>query len=181
MSARVQGFLNKFGYLALLGFAAIMLTGPVIALMALAFSIVVGFFSVLLPFAVMGLILWLPIRAVTDSPSEAWREASEAVQKVWRNVLEPPYLWFRRFFAWIKTSSNSTRTFSMQIGGILLETICGAAVGAMIGVAAEMGKETIETDAALCAAVGAAIGLFVGFSRIQRNAAVLAEEPAIVT
>jgi hypothetical protein len=157
---------RKFGYLAFMGVAALLLAGPVIALLSLVISLVLAAFSILLPFAVIGLLLWVPIRILSGNRGKGWAEAREAVGAVWRSVLRPPLQFGKRLCSWIGASFGSSRGRAQQVGGILMETCCGAAVGALLGVAAGMGTDGMFVDGGRAAAVGAVVGLFVGFTRI---------------
>jgi hypothetical protein len=157
---------RKFGYFAFMGVAALILAGPVIALLSLVISLILAVLSILVPFAVIGLLIWLPIRILSGNPSKAWTEARKAGGVLWRSVLRPPLQLGKRLFSWFGNAFGASRGRAQQVGGILMETTCGAAVGALLGVAAGMGKEEMYADAGLAAAVGAVVGLFVGFTRI---------------
>lgn len=59
-------------FLAAVGFLAVILVGPVIAVISVAVSLALSALAVLLPFALVGLVLWVPYQILSRNPATAW-------------------------------------------------------------------------------------------------------------
>src|SRR5207253_7927805 len=86
-AARVFG---KIAYLALIGFLAILLTGPIIAVFSALFSLVVAILSVLVPFALIGVLIWLPWRLCAKGRSAALEDMAKARRIMRARVIQVP-------------------------------------------------------------------------------------------
>src|SRR5438132_13980696 len=82
--------LRKIVFFALLGFGVIFLSGPVIALFSFILSAALVFFFVLLPFMLLGLIVWLPLRALFGSRGHARRDLVETGKLVGKAAFVMP-------------------------------------------------------------------------------------------
>ena len=78
-AGRVVG---KLAYLALIGFVAILLSGPIIAVISALFSLAVALLSVLVPFALIGVLIWLPWRLCVKGRAAALEDVTRAGRKV---------------------------------------------------------------------------------------------------
>jgi hypothetical protein len=181
VNEQASNVLRKFGYFAFMGFAALLLAGPLIGIVVALFSLFVAMISVLAPFAVIGLLVWVPIRIISGNPRKALAEARQAGGTVWNSVLKPPLVRGKQICFWAGTAFGSTTGRAEQIGGMLKETACGAAVGALLGIAAGVGGQEVFPDAALGAAAGAVVGMFVGFTRMGWSSAAQSDVPAAAT
>jgi hypothetical protein len=176
VNEQTSNALRKFGYFAFMGFAALLLAGPLIGIVVALFSLFVAMISLLAPFAVIGLLVWVPIRVLSGSPRKAWTEARQAGGTLWNSVLKPPLARGKRICSWAGGAFGSTRDRAEQVGGMLVETICGAAVGALLGIAAGIGSQDSVVDAGMGAAAGAVVGMFVGFTRVGSAAGSYSDE-----
>jgi hypothetical protein len=61
--------------LALLGFLALIMIGPIIALVSVFVSLAFSALAVLLPLALLGLVIWLPYQVLSGDPHGVWRQA----------------------------------------------------------------------------------------------------------
>jgi hypothetical protein len=166
VNERASSVLRKFGYFAFMGLAALLLAGPLLGIVVALFSLFVAMVSLLAPFAVIGLLVWVPIRVLSGNPRKAWDEARQAGGTLWNSVLKPPMARGKRMCSWAGGAFGSTRGRAEQVGGMLVETTCGAAVGALLGIAAGIASQEFVADAGMGAAAGAVVGMFVGFTRI---------------
>ena len=68
---------KKIAFLTMLGFATLVLVGPVlaiaIALVATFFSLVLTVASLVLPFLLVGLLVWVPFQMFQQGPQAGWR------------------------------------------------------------------------------------------------------------
>jgi hypothetical protein len=184
--------LQKLVVLAVVGFVALLLIGPVLVLVATLFSIGITLFSMALPFLVIGLIVWIPIRLFSSGGSTAWRDIHNAGKAMGRVTLMP-----LRGGAWVGHGAEFVRkgargslsgancvldgvrrggTWAWQrrsrlveaadfLGGLFVEGTCGAMVGLLFGGIASWQLQAGETPVWLGAAVGALLGLVVAVTR----------------
>lgn len=130
-------------WLALFGFAFVILIGPVLAVA-----------SVVLTFAILGLMGWGAYRAAL---LVAW----------WRTPrpLPPPVL---PQPPKVQPLPPCERPRSSGVAVLLYEVVCGALVGAMLGLFATWRQPGTWLAAGLGAAVGAGLGLVAGRVRVAR-------------
>ena len=131
--------LRKVVLLALLGLAAVILVGPVIAILSVAFSLVL----VVAPFAFIGFIVWIMIQVAAGRQRLAWdnvrqvgRTVVDTVQHISHRaaqVLQAPGRLGREIG--IRTAQLAAglwrlaRTGTRVIGEVLLITVVGLLVG----------------------------------------------------
>jgi hypothetical protein len=163
--------LHKMCLLAMVGFAVIFLSGPVIGLLSVIFSLVVSVFAILLPFALVGFLIWLPIRALTSGKHLAWREATTTTRSVCGGVFRRSYSACRYVTSGsaggIRNLWHRIHFYPRAFGGLLLEVVSGAAVGAVLGGALGMRHDTYEASIPLGVLAGATLGFVIGASRLR--------------
>jgi hypothetical protein len=126
--------------MALIGFLAIFLAGPVLALM-----------GILLPFVLVGFIIWLGVKAIVVGPAVAGR----IVGKTLRTVLAGPVWVGRQAWAGLGWVAGLTRGFV----AFVFPVVGGACAGAMLGMIGGMQHHDAEFRAPAGALIGATIGL----------------------
>jgi hypothetical protein len=166
--------LRKISLLALLGFCAITLSGPLLAIL----GVLLSFGMVILSFALVGLLVWFVVRALYVGHRAAWegvRELGEGLGRVGGQfarllgrVLAFPVrlargtvagIWHAARF--IARTSWSTAKF---VGEISLVGVTGVLVGAVVG--AVIGAQNHELEAAIVsnAVIGGLIGTAAGIA-----------------
>ena len=131
--------LRKVFLLALLGLAAVLLVGPVIAILSVAFSLVL----VVAPFAFIGFIVWLMIQVAVGRYRLAW----DSVRQVGRNVADTVQHAGHRAAQILQAPSRLAREIGLRaanlagglwrlartgtrvVGEVLLITVVGLLVG----------------------------------------------------
>ncbi len=73
-------------FLAALGLAAVVLVGPVAALLSVAISLIATVVGMVLPFALIGLALWVPYQVVTRGPRAAFADIRGRVGSVFGHI-----------------------------------------------------------------------------------------------
>ena len=64
----ISALVRQFVFLAVIGAAFLFLIGPAIVVVAFVFSIVLMVVSFVLPFALIGVLVWVPLRLMRDGP-----------------------------------------------------------------------------------------------------------------
>ena len=170
--------LGRLFYFALIGFIVLLLAGPVIAILSVALSMALAILSfaiavlgILLPFAVLGFLIWAPLQAAfSDKPVE-WRKLGRMCKGIFDLALSIP----RRAWSIMahsgRTAHDKLSGLSGNVGIVLFETFCGALVGLMLGIlAANMWPQQNFGEMVgplLGALIGAILGALVGTSRIR--------------
>jgi hypothetical protein len=128
-------WLRKFGFFALIGLAVIFLTGPVIAVVSVVLSFVVVAVSLLLPAAVLGFLIWVPVRSLFTGSGAAWRDVRRTTQVVGQTIAVPVRSSLRlcqRTVQLGQRASQPAAGAASLLLGIVVETISGALVGALL-------------------------------------------------
>lgn len=161
-------FFCKLAALALVGLAAIVLVGPVLAVL-----------GVLLPFALIG---WLAILACyglrqslggrdVQKDLASARKAARAVGRRSRWLLAGGLPWLGARVtacrAALHRASEAVRGYAPAVTGALRETLCGAVVGAMLGLMANFQAPGPNYFVLIGGLTGAAAGL--GVSLLKRR------------
>jgi hypothetical protein len=93
--------LRLVSFLAVLGFLTVILVGPVLALVIGVLSLIVGLLITVLPFAVIGLLVWGAYAAVTTRDRRAaWQRLGRRAASVWRWLVTAPLAACGRLCAW---------------------------------------------------------------------------------
>ena len=142
---------RKVALMTLIGFLAVILSGPIIAVL-----------GVLLPFAVVGFLVWVPFRLLVVAKHGGWPAVRDTTRKAIRGVLAIPL--------WIATHVGSALKFVLGtvfgligfLGGIILPTLAGGFLGAVLGAVGGMQHHDADFRIPAGAAIGASIGLLAG-------------------
>ena len=173
MSCHVIRLLRKIGFFALVGFAVIFLTGPVVAVLSFIISASLFVFFFLLPFAVLGLMVWLPIRLVFGKAQAARRDLWRTGQFVGRAAIAVPARTCGHLCSRARGAGERMRQLTSFIGTIFVETVSGALVGALLGSIAGFQTQAWHIAVPAGAVIGTGLGVIVGASRIRRPAEAL--------
>ena len=161
--------LGNFGFLVLVGVGTLFLIGPVMALISVAASVfitvlsaIVGLASILVVFALVGLLIYLPCREMGKMISAYWGEAarqtvadpvSRGWLTEWRKVREGSVT------AWARC-----RGIGPVVGGVALETVCGAVVLGVLAalVSADLRPSQQEVNVVCGVLLGTLFGFLIG-------------------
>jgi hypothetical protein len=148
--------LRKLCVLAVFGFLAIALAGPILAL-----------FSVVLCFALLGFLLWLPFHLLVHGRASNWTPGLEKVRCCARWGGEAAWAACHGVMRVGGQMQSTIRGTASVVGAFLLEMISGALVGVMLAVTCAAPQGVTPHAVALAAAVGGVVGVLVVVSRMR--------------
>jgi hypothetical protein len=155
--------LCHLGRLIVIGFMTMVLIGPVLGVLAALLWLIVTLLSIFLPFAVIGFLVWLPYRLLSGRGS-AVNETKLFVKGTFQALVAAPV----RLLLWLpalaRMGLQKTWSAGRRVGGILLETGCGAMLGGGLGWLTAAHFSTRERVFYVLGGVlaGAVFGLLVG-------------------
>lgn len=147
-----------------------LLAGPVLAVLTAFLSLAIGLTSAFLPFALVGLLVWLPYHLFAKGPHQTW----ERLRAAWAGILASPLAMPFRFFGnfWVRSREvgqaalEFNRSVFRFLGYFLVEALSGSLIGLLV--ALMTGTEPLQGEhVALCIGVGACIGGAVGIARYR--------------
>jgi hypothetical protein len=162
--------IRKVGLLALIGFGAVVMSGPILALLSVALS----FALVLLPFVAVGLLVWLPFRFLWRGKEAAIQDVHEFRQNVGtaaggvgraigRTITFLPRM-AGRLVAFVFSLAWGILRLALSTTRVVIEMTMVTVTGALIGVVAGIltGQDlavAIPTNAVAGGLIGAGAGL----------------------
>jgi hypothetical protein len=149
--ATILAFLRKLIFLALVGLLAVVLIGPVLA--------VVG---VLASFALIGLMVWLPIRYFVGGQPVEWDRVREKGRHYCGVVMRGCQRFGGGVWNYGHGPMERLRATGRFLAAVCRETLCGTILGAMLGLihGSQDGFHLQPLILGIC--LGAVIGAFVG-------------------
>jgi hypothetical protein len=163
-------FVRKVFWLAALGFGVLFLSGPVIAIVSLVLGLFLSIASVLFPFVLLGLIFWLPIRAIAGGKNVSWTDVQSRATTIWRRSFVVPVRTANGVCRGAVTrfhgAGERIRSGAQSLGAFFVEVFCGAAVGALFGLIACLDHPRPEY-LTYAGSAGAVLGIGVGLSRFR--------------
>jgi hypothetical protein len=167
----ISAVFSRLAFLAMVGFLAMLLVGPAIAVVAVVVSVafaillvLVGLFLGLLPLIAVGFLVCLPFYIFNHNQHYCWRLGS-LTRRLSQAFVVMPFQTFgmvmRGAARRCEAACERTRELGWAVAGISLETVSGAVI---LGSLAAL-LHTINPEHRLLgqAGIGAAIGAFVGF------------------
>jgi hypothetical protein len=165
---------HKILAFVLLGLAIVFLSGPVIAVVAILFSVAFAIVSPLLPFALIGFLVWLPFRLLKVGKTAAWSDVHYKAGVICKTAFAGPVQTAAGVCKQAVSRSHEcaerARLTAYNLGAFFCEVICGAAVGALFGYLVTYdpeAKHVAEDPIIIAAMAGALLGIGVGLSRFQ--------------
>jgi hypothetical protein len=184
---------RKIGWLALLGFGIIILSGPILAVLSVLLS--VG--AVIFCFALVGFMVWSIFQfaihgqeAASERIQAMSRHATQALARfgqVCAGVIAFPFkvivkigdgllavIWFMMLRTWL---------MARFLGKTSVLTLTGVLVGVAAGVVAGMAHQNMDVTVPINAAIGGAVGTLVGMALIlmeRKSTTVVRLHPAMV-
>lgn len=169
--------IRKVALFSLVGFLAIFLIGPVLTLL-----------GVLLPFAVVGFLVWLPFRLVVQRKQINWSGLPEKAGQIVRTVITLP---FRigakvlsipvRIIAYLAAAVIGLLRLAGGLIGvalrIVLPTVAGAILFAILGAIGGMNHQDVEFRLPAAALIGATIGALYGLFNFRPAQKVIVLRP----
>jgi hypothetical protein len=158
---------------AVVGFVAVILIGPAIALVSALLAVVITLLAVMLPFVVIGFLVWGGYQVVSQTPRSAWNNIRRAGQDVARVLVLTP---FRVCKGACVGTVNVTKAVLRRswatltvVGRILFDALCGAAVGALLGsiTISDNVQESVRVIV-IATILGAITGVIVRVSQTRR-------------
>jgi len=170
--------MRRVGFFALLGFGVLILSGPIVAVV----SVVASFALVVLGFALVGFVVWLPFFMLGHGPRAAGEKVRDVAVVVGRGcgwfcrtagrvVAFPPRagarLWAAtKHGAWFAARKSVTTV--RVLGEVGLVTAFGAGVGALVGLTRGSQMEHAVPINALAGGAIAAVAALVMMIRPRR-------------
>lgn len=173
--------LRTFAWFVFIGFLTLVLAPPVLGLLTALISVSVALTTVFLPFALLGLLVWVPYQLLTHGGEGTWRRTRELVTGVGQTTLGMPFrvcggAWSRACHV-----GQSVREFNRQalrfVGVLLLEALSGGLVGLLVAFLISPDYMLRPGLGFLCAGIGAGLGALVAVAHFLPAAS----EPADAT
>lgn len=157
-------------FLALLGFAVLFLSGPVIAVASIVLSVVLALGVIVLVFALIGFVVWAPLyiavagrEAASEKIGTLGRALGGTLRRlgyVGRRAVEIPAHFVARVF---RGGLHVTKVTGRFVAEVVMLGVVGAALGAILGlVFGTMGGQSLTTNVPLNALAGGAIAAAAG-------------------
>jgi hypothetical protein len=161
---------RKVALLTLMGFLVVFLLGPVVTLL-----------GVILPFALVGFLVWLPFRVFIQKRQINWSGLPEKAGRAVRAVLSFPL----RVLGFLLSAA---KCLLRLVGGvisfalrILIPALAGAVFFAVLGAIGGVTHADAEFRIPAAALIGAGIGALYGAFRTKEASKGIALQPASVT
>jgi F0F1-type ATP synthase assembly protein I len=154
---------RKVCLLALFGLVAVTLAGPILSLV-----------FVVLTFALIGFLFWLPIHLLIYGKDGAVRDSLEKCQAIARRGLRITAAVCHGSMHVGRELHETIRGTASVIGAVLLETLSGAVVGILLVMTCWPQHAVTPGEVVLAGLLGALAGVLVVVSRARR-----ASEPAV--
>ena len=169
---------RKVFCLAAIGFGVLVLSGPVIGVVCVVLGIVLSIASMLFPFAIVGLIVWLPLRAIFGNKETKWSDVQKNARTVFQGSFVVPVRTAsgvcRGAVTRFHGAGDRIKSGAQSLGAFFVEVICGAAVGTLFGLIASL-EHPREEYLIYAGSAGAVLGIGVGLSRFRAWRAELVE------
>jgi hypothetical protein len=147
---RTGDVVRKVAGITLLGFLVVILIGPILTVL-----------GVVLPFALVGLLVYIPYRMLVAGKQGGWPAVRETGRKALRTAAAFPIWLGERMVAF---SSFVVRTAFRLVGtmvGLVFAVGAGAAIGATLGLIGGMEYHDAEMRVPAGALIGASVGFIV--------------------
>ena len=145
---QATNMLRKAAIITLVGFLAIALAGPIVALL-----------GTMLPFALVGLAVYVPYRLVILAKQGGWPAVSRAAGKTVRMAFAPPRWVLGKVAGVFVGTIRLVRGALGFVSGVVFPPLGGAIAGAVLGAVGGMEHGDAEMRAPVGALIGASIGL----------------------
>ena len=173
--------LRKVALLTLVGFLVVLLIGPVLTLL-----------GVILPFALVGLLVWLPFRVFVQGKEINWSGLPEAAGRAVRTILNTPVrigalllaIPFRVARLLLSAVVGLLRLLFGVIGfglRIIFPAVAGAVIFAVLGAIGGVNHQDAEFRIPAAALIGAGIGVLYGVFKTRAVKEVIVLRTAPVT
>jgi hypothetical protein len=171
--------LRKVLFLALFGFLAVMLAGPVLALVSIFISLILSVVAVVLPFALIGLLLWLPFQALVLGRKIDWHKIGRAGGVFFRGAFGALGGVVRGGFRILGAVGSKLKAVALFVSRIVLDLVGGALAGGVLGVIGGKIHGDVEGRVPIAMLIGAGVGLVVALARLTERSkpAVTKEAP----
>jgi hypothetical protein len=146
--------LRKVAIWTLIGFGVILLSGPILTVL-----------GIVLPFAVVGFLVWLGVKAVLAGPRAVGRAISSTARVIVRGITAVPRWVGARLAAggrWIGRVGRGAVVVSLPV-------LAGTFLGALLGAIGGMQYHDADFRIPAGAAIGAGVGLLAAVLRSKRE------------
>src|SRR5262249_14459341 len=142
---------RKAALMTLVGFLVVILSGPILAVL-----------GVLLPFAVVGFLVWVPFRLLVVAKHGGWPAVRDTTTKTVRAVVRIPLWAATHLVSGLRFVLGTAFGLIGFLAGIILPTLAGGFLGAVLGAVGGMQHNDADFRIPAGAAIGASIGLLAG-------------------
>ncbi len=162
--------LAKIGFLTLIGLATVFLAGPILTILALVLSVGLMIFCMVLPFALVGLLVWVPLRALFQGTSVAWKDTCDIGKGMWTCFVVPVRGCGRVVARTVDIGQRirkRSHALASWLRGIFVETVSAALVGGLLGAFIGGSNRGLGVSILFGALTGAVLGALVGVSGMR--------------
>jgi hypothetical protein len=153
---------HRIGFLAMLGFLSLLLIGPFLALVSVCLSLIVVGFALLIPFAMIGLLVWVPFHTLCRGQRIPWEKVRETTKGLVHALIVVPFTVGVHFCSGTLRFGQATADKVYRVAGIALEMLSGALLGALLMAIAAHDAPDAAFQIVMAALIGAVIGALVG-------------------
>jgi hypothetical protein len=150
--------IRKVAIITLIGFLAVVLIGPVLTIA-----------GVLLPFALVGLLVYVPYRLFVVSKQGGLPAVQQAGQKAVRTAVAFPVWVVSKVIGFIAFVLRTIFRIIGTIFGLVFAVGGGAAVGAILGTIGGLQYHDADARIPAGALIGAAVGLIIMLTRSRSS------------
>lgn len=172
-TAHENSVVRKIAFFTLIGAGVVFLGGPVIGVVAVVLSLFIAAVSIILPFAIVGFLVWLPFHILAHGPHETWKDAGKNGKALGEAFVLRPMRWCGRSCRQMAVAGENFAEGCRATGSFLarhvFEPACGCLVGTLTGAAVGMENGHLSWSIGGGAAFGALVGLAVNMASRPRN------------
>jgi hypothetical protein len=139
---------RKAALITVLGFLVVVLSGPLLTIL-----------GVLLPFALVGLLVWVPYRLFAEARQGGLPAVQRTAGQALRNVAAVPFWAVGRLLALVSFVVRAVFGLIGFVLGLGIRVGAGAAIGAILGVIGSLEYQDPQVRVPAGALIGAAVGL----------------------
>src|SRR5437899_777003 len=125
---------RKVLFLAFFGFLALILAGPVLAVVSVFVSLILSAVAIVLPFALIGLLVWLPFQALVLGRHIQWHRIGQAGGVLFRGAFRALGQVVGGGFRFLRAVGGKVKAVALFFSRIVLDVVGGALVGGVLGV-----------------------------------------------
>jgi hypothetical protein len=161
--------IRKLLFLALFGFLAVILAGPVLAILSILASLIISVVAIVLPFALIGLLVWLPFQALVLGRQIHWHKIGQAGGVLFRGAFHALGQVVGGGFRLLGAIGSKVKAVALFFSRIVLDVVGGALVGGVLGVIGGQLHGDVEGRVPVAMLIGAGVGVVIALARLTER------------